>query len=321
MLDAVDGDRRLRFGHVQNPLHAQHVFAMRVQQHCQPNAESRPVERPIEGEAKGVDGRVVAIHIMGVFVRRRGRRLDPARHLAPLCAWIVDIAGEQLGRACRAGAVEQRGRRVESGKTPAQRRHAGLIGDVRLGQHQAVGDGGLLERFVMAVELAGAVHGIHRGDDVAEAEMVAQDVLGHQRVDDGRRIGETRGFDDKAPEARDLAALAAAVKFAHRRRQIATDGATQTARLQHHRVAVDAFQQVVVEADFAELVDKNRGVGHAGIAEKAGEQRRLATAKGAGDDVDRDRAAHQASRARSAGSRGSHGRLASASAAGHTAPK
>ena len=48
-----------------------------------------------------------------------------------------------------------------------------------------------------------------------QAEMVAKHVLSHQRVDDGRRIGETRGFDDKAREACDLAALAAAVKIAH----------------------------------------------------------------------------------------------------------
>jgi hypothetical protein len=51
----------------------------------------------------------------------------------------------------------------------------------------------------------------------------------------------------------------------------------------------------VIEADFAELVDHHRGIGHRRIAQRAIEQRGLAAAEKAGEDGD-GRVRHGASK-------------------------
>ena len=55
VLDAVDRHGRRLAGEIENALDAQHLVAMPVEQHGQPDAEGRPVERFVEGERKGVD--------------------------------------------------------------------------------------------------------------------------------------------------------------------------------------------------------------------------------------------------------------------------
>ena len=72
MLHAVDGDRRGRARDVQDALHPQHLLAMAVEQHGQPQAEQGPVERPVEAEREGVDGLVVPVAIVRAPSASRG---------------------------------------------------------------------------------------------------------------------------------------------------------------------------------------------------------------------------------------------------------
>jgi hypothetical protein len=55
---------------------------------------------------------------------------------------------------------------------------------------------------------------------------------------------------------------------------------------QDHRV-VNALEQVMVKADFAELVDQDGAVGKRRIAQQPLQERRLARAEKAGDRNDR----------------------------------
>ena len=55
VLDAMDHDRRRHIKDVQYPLDAQHIVPMDVEQHGEPDAESRPVQRLLEDQAEGVD--------------------------------------------------------------------------------------------------------------------------------------------------------------------------------------------------------------------------------------------------------------------------
>ena len=104
----------------------------------------------------------------------------------------------------------------------------------------------------------------------------------HGGVQHRRRIGEAGGFQQHAAEA-----AAPVVEIAQQRLQrvdqIAAHGAAQAARLQQHHVVADIFHQQVVEADLAEFVDDDGGVGERRLFEQAVEQRGLAGAEKAGE--------------------------------------
>ena len=137
------------------------------------------------------------------------------------------------------------------------------MGEIGLGQHDAVGDGGLFNRLWKLGELSRAVHRIDHRDDAAEPEMVLQNRLADQREGDRDRVGEAAGLDDDATEARDFAAFAPREQIAQRVLDILAERAAQTAVIEQHRRFVGLADQVVVEADLAKLVDQNGDVRHA----------------------------------------------------------
>ncbi len=68
--------------------------------------------------------------------------------------------------------------------------------------------------------------------------------------------------------------------------QLAADGAAEAAGLQQHHGVVDALQQMMIEADLAELVDQHCRVAERRIGEQALQQGRLAGAEKARDQID-----------------------------------
>jgi hypothetical protein len=66
---------------------------------------------------------------------------------------------------------------------------------------------------------------------------------------------------------RNQTTLALRIKILDRGGEFAADGAAEAARLQHHHRLVDPLEQVMVEADFAELVDQHRRVRERGFAQ------------------------------------------------------
>ena len=117
--------------------------------------------------------------------------------------------------------------------------------------------------------------------------MMTNDGLCHHRGQYRHRVGEARCLDYQ-PAERDLAALATLVEVAYRHAQVAPDGATNAAALQKDDLPIEPLKQMMIEPDFAELVDKDCSIGEPRRAQQLPQQRCLAAPQKAGDHVDRD---------------------------------
>jgi hypothetical protein len=108
--------------------------------------------------------------------------------------------------------------------------------------------------------------------------MMTKHRLRHHRGQDRHWIRKTCRLDHQPAKWPNLASLTSRVKVAHRPAQIAPDGATKATALQQHDLVVEPTQQVVIETDFAELVDKDRRIPKSGRSKQPLQQRRLAAA-------------------------------------------
>src|SRR5439155_12866121 len=124
--------------------------------------------------------------------------------------------------------------------------------------------------------------------------------------------------------------LPLAVEVADGCGEVGAEGAAYASAREHHGGLVDVPQQQVIEADLSELVDQHGGIGELGGREQPLQQRGLAAAEEARNDVDGDeiggshdgRARYSRSTAAiSAGSSGSQRRPAIRSATGHNATR
>ena len=151
--------------------------------------------------------------------------------------WIVEAATKQAFRVDFAVARLQQRRRCIKRPQPADeaRRRGGAVGGsadkIGLGQHQAVGEGHLLDRNIFADERGSAGDGINRGDDAAERQAAGQSRVGHEGLQNGRRVREPAGLDDDAGEGRDAALIAAPQQVVQRFGKIVADFAAQAAGL------------------------------------------------------------------------------------------
>ena len=223
--------------------------------------------------------------VMAAFI---GLGLQPLPDVGALGLGIVeagieDLVGVDLARGNRV----ERCAGIEVVQPVLQFGELGRIGDVDLGQQDAVGDGGLLYGLLVIVERARAVDAVDRRHHAVEAVARGEQRVGHQRVQDGRGIGQAGGLDHHALERRDLAARALEEQLAHGAHEVAAHRAAQAARVQrHHAFVVGLLDQQMVEANLAELVDDDGGVGQFGPAQQLVEQRGLAAAEEARQDGD-----------------------------------
>ena len=135
----------------------------------------------------------------------------------------------------------------------------GSVNKIGLGQHQAVGEGHLLDRNIFADERGGAGDGIDRGDDAAERQAAGQSRVGHEGLQNGCRVRKPAGLDDDAREGGDAALIAAPQQVVERRGEVVADFAAQAAGLQFDEAVRAGLDQFVVEADLAEFVDDDGG--------------------------------------------------------------
>ena len=90
-------------------------------------------------------------------------------------------------------------------------------------------------------------------------------------------------------------ALAPEVQALERLLQRIAERAAQAAGIEEHDVVLAAaVDEHVIEADLAQLVDDDCGVGERGLAQQPRQQRRLAAAQEAGEHVDGSRQCHPA---------------------------
>ena len=141
----------------------------------------------------------------------------------------------------------------------------------------------------MGIEGRGTVDGIDHRDDALQAIPDHEVRVVDQGVQDRGGIGEAGRLDHQPAERLDTAVVALAQQVFQGGDQVAAHGAAQAAGAQQDHVLVDPLDQQMVEADLAELVDDDHGVGQGRIAQHPVEQRRLAGAEESGEDGERDR--------------------------------
>ena len=198
----------------------------------------------------------------------------------------------QARRRAREGVEKRRGvevrrRRNRRGRRqPRQRRAQRRVGGA-LGHHQPVGERDLPPRLAVPLQRREAGAGVDQRRHLNEPGFGGQPGVGEQRVQDRAGIGEARGLDGDAAE-RDLAAGASRQQPMQRLDEIAAQRAAQASRRQQRDLAVEPLVEPVVERRLAELVDDDQRLGQRGVAQQAVEQRGLAGAEEAGDEMERD---------------------------------
>src|SRR5262249_56594134 len=82
--------------------------------------------------------------------------------------------------------------------------------------------------------------------------------------------------------------IAPAQQVLERQRQVTAHGAAQTSGPQLNEALLARLDQIVVKADLSELVDDYGRTREIRVLQQTSQQRRLAAAKKAGEDRDRD---------------------------------
>ena len=88
-------------------------------------------------------------------------------------------------------------------------------------------------------------------------------------MDQRHGIGKAGSLDDYATKGRDLFQIATAIQIAQGHHQIATYSAAQAAVAQLDDVLGQIGHHQMVDTDFAEFIDDDRGVGKAALREHA----------------------------------------------------
>src|SRR5215472_13767996 len=289
MLDPVDTEGRLRAGNVENALHAEHPFTMPVEQHGKPDAKGGPIKRALEYEMKasnvsGVPTKLAML--MSLWLVLLG---EPRSYISGPVTRIIEAATEKEVRPNGiVVSVRHLSGRIKSSEPRAQRLHGLGRRQIGLGENQTIRDCGLLHRFPVLRELSRTVDRVDCRNHAAEPEMMANHGIGHQRVDDRRRIRQPGRFDHRAVEPAAQAAFSLAIEIAQRGTYVTADGTTDAAALQHHRRGIDPTDQQMIERYLAELVDQHRGISHVWRAQEALQQCGLATAQEARQKIDGD---------------------------------
>ena len=118
--------------------------------------------------------------------------------------------------------------------------------------------------------------------------------LGEERMQDGRGLGKSRRLENNPAEPREHARFPAQKDVAKRLDEIVAERTADAAAADQDGVAVQPLVKQMVEPDLAPFVDDHQRVGERRAAQEAVDQRGLARAEKAGDDVKADRvlAAH-----------------------------
>src|SRR5262249_60015443 len=98
-----------------------------------------------------------------------------------------------------------------------------LVGEIGLGDDDAVGEDDLPSRFCKAVDYVDAILRSDDGDDGLDMKFAAERPVGRKGGENGRRVGKPAGLYHDAPEMRDDAALAVRDQAMQRHRKIGTD--------------------------------------------------------------------------------------------------
>ena len=155
--------------------------------------------------------------------------------------------------------------------------------EIGLVEQDDVGEADLLLRLRAVLEAAEQMLGVGDGDDRVELGLGLDVVVHEERLRHRRRIGEAGGLDQDAVEA--ARPLHQPLDDAD---EVAAHGAADAAVVHLEDFLVGLDDEVVVDADLAELVDDDRVLLAVVLGEDAVEERRLAGAEVAGEHGDGD---------------------------------
>ena len=158
-----------------------------------------------------------------------------------------------------------------------------LAHEIGLVQHDDVGEGDLVLGFGRILQPVAQPFGVGDRHHRVEPRMLLHVLVDEEGLRHRRRIGEARGLDDDGVEL--ALALHQPVEDAH---QIAAHGAADAAVVHLEHFLVGADDEIVVDADLAELVDDHGVFLAVVLRQDAVQQRGLAGAEIAGQHGDGD---------------------------------
>ena len=227
--------------------------------------------------------------VVVVFVAREGFVAQPTLDIDTLGRRVEEAEVEQQCRIDRTlGNPDDRGAWIEQSEPCLERLLRGRLGEVGLGQQQAVRHRRLLYRLGLSVERAGPVDRIDRRHDAIQHVARRHNRLSHQGVQDRRRIGEPGGLDRHTGEERDLAFDPVDEQIGQGVDDVIAHRAAEAPAVEQHDVLARPLDEEMVETDLAELVDDDRGRGHVGLFQHMIEHGRLAAAEKTGQQSYRD---------------------------------
>mmetsp|Transcript_3845 Transcript_3845/g.15524 ORF Transcript_3845/g.15524 Transcript_3845/m.15524 type:complete len:212 (-) Transcript_3845:272-907(-) len=186
---------------------------------------------------------VAAPLLGGLFLAGRRVRLA-ARHERLLHGVLhrVDVepadAQQVVHGHLRVDGALDGGQRVDGAHALLEALKVSLVDEVTLVEHQPVGEGHLLHRFVddarglLLVEVHLGVLGVHERDHAVQHELLVERGIQVERLNHGRRVGQARGLDDDVVE--ELAALRH--HLGERRDEVVAHRAAHAAVEHHHYV-------------------------------------------------------------------------------------
>ena len=146
---------------------------------------------------------VVAVDVVMMMVVIAGVRFggEPFLDIGNLFVGIIKAAAEQpVGGRFALGRIKDRRCRIECAQPRDNCVALSAVGEIGLGQDNAVRHGGLLDRFGMGIECRRAVDRIDHREHAIEPVAQQQIRMRHRRVQNRRRIGQPGGFQQHAAE-------------------------------------------------------------------------------------------------------------------------
>ena len=213
----------------------------------------------------------------------KGFVVQPSLHIDTLGRRVEEAEVEQLGRIDGAlGDRDQRGAWIERLQSGFERPPPHRLGEIGLGQQQAIGHRRLLDRLGLPVERGGTADQVHGRYHTIEYVAGGNDRLGHQCVQDRCRIGKASGLNHDAGEPRDFVLSPVHEEARQGVDDVVTHRAAQAAAVEQHDVLARPLDQEMVQTDLAKFVDDDRRCRHAGLLQDVVEHGRLAAAEKTG---------------------------------------
>lgn len=207
VLNPMHHNRGIHILQIDDAFNPKKILSLEHAEDVEPALESVRFQGLFEGQANGPDTIIVTIYIMVMVPVMmmvsmiKAFSSEPALHVMGLSRGIVE---SRIQEEAEIGLSIDRSddwrRRIEGLQAVAQRFGRGGRRHIRLGEYDAIRDGGLFERFLLRVQRRRAHHGVDRRDDAIQAIERIEMFVSHERVKDRCGVREASRLDHDAIE-------------------------------------------------------------------------------------------------------------------------